>query len=135
MTKYVKKDEWKSILFYFLIISLLFGTVTALWSNPFFIRKIEVKKLDYVVFLFYTIFGSLYMGIDNKVCSVNKKNGYFGGILGFLGFACPTCNMILVMLVGNSVLLTYFEPIRHILGFIGVFLLFKGVYNKIKFRK
>ncbi len=135
MNKYIRKEEWKNILFYFLVITLLFGTVTALWVNPFFIRKIEVKNLDYVIFAFYAILGSLYMGIDNKTCAINKKNGYFGGLLGFLGFACPTCNMILVMLVGNSILLTYFEPIRHIVGFIGVFLLFRGVYSKIEFRK
>lgn len=134
MNKYIKNHEWKNIIFYFLVITLLFGTVTALWVNPIFIRKIEVKPLDYVVFGLYAIFGSLYMGIDNQSCAINKKSGYFGGILGFLGFACPTCNMILVMLVGNSILLTYFEPIRHILGFIGVFLLLKGVYQKIKFR-
>jgi hypothetical protein len=35
-----------------------------------------------------------------------------GGILGFVGIACPVCNKLLLMLFGGELLLTYFEPIR-----------------------
>jgi len=35
-----------------------------------------------------------------------------GGVLGFLGVACPVCNKILLLLFGGELLLTYFEPIR-----------------------
>lgn len=35
-----------------------------------------------------------------------------GGVLGFLGVACPVCNKILLLLFGGELLLTYFEPVR-----------------------
>ena len=42
---------------------LLFDTVTALWSNPFFIRMTEVSDLDYVILGFETILIGLFFGI------------------------------------------------------------------------
>ena len=125
----ISRKEWKNIFIYFLLIGVLFGTTSSLWENPIYMRKIEIKTLDYWIFAFFTILGSFHMGIENRVC---KKSSMFGGILGFLGFACPTCNAILVLILGNSFLMTYFEPIRHYIGFIGIGVLAWSLYRKIK---
>ena len=90
---------------------LLFDTVTALWSNPFFIRMTEVSDLDYVILGFETILIGLFFGIRAPKCAVKKAG--FGGIFGFLGFGCSLCNKLLLLLFGSSFLLTYFEPIRY----------------------
>ena len=108
---------------------LLFGTVTALWSNPFFIRMTEVSDLDYVILCFETILIGLFFGIRAQKCAV-KKTG-FGGIFGFLGFGCSLCNKLLLLLFGSSFLLTYFEPIRYYVGVTGILIFSFALFQKL----
>jgi len=108
---------------------LLFGTVTALWSNPFFIRMTEVSDLDYVILGFETILIGLFFGIRAQKCAV-KKTG-FGGIFGFLGFGCSLCNKLLLLLFGSSFLLTYFEPIRYYVGVTGILIFSFALFQKL----
>ena len=56
-----------------------------------------------------------------------------GGVLGFLGIACPVCNKLLLLLFGSTLLLTYFEPIRLYVGILGIVLLAVAVYRKFGF--
>lgn len=46
-----------------------------------------------------------------------------GGVLGFLGVACPVCNKILLLLFGGELLLTYFEPVRLYVAAVGTAIL------------
>ena len=108
---------------------LLFGTVTALWSNPFFIRMTEVSDLDYVIISFETILIGLFFGIRAPKCAVKKAG--FGGIFGFLGFGCSLCNKLLLLLFGSSFLLTYFEPIRYYVGVTGILIFSFALFQKL----
>ena len=72
------------------------------------------------------------MGIENTNCKI--RSGGIGGLLGALGFACPTCNILLVSLFGNATILAYFEPYRHALGFVGLAVFTYALYVKIKNR-
>ncbi len=60
------------------------------------------------------------MGIRRPFCSV--KTVTTGGVLGFIGVACPVCNKILLLLFGGELLLTYFEPVRIYVAALGVLL-------------
>jgi hypothetical protein len=51
-----------------------------------------------------------YVAIRRPACSMGTAAT--GGILGFLGVACPVCNQVLLLIFGGELLLTYFEPIR-----------------------
>ena len=108
---------------------LLFDTVTALWSNPFFIRMTEVSDLDYVILSFETILIGLFFGIRAPKCAVKKAG--FGGIFGFLGFGCSLCNKLLLLLFGSSFLLTYFEPIRYYVGVTGILIFSFALFQKL----
>jgi len=108
---------------------LLFDTVTALWSNPFFIRMTEVSDLDYVILGFETILIGLFFGIRVPKCAVKKAG--FGGIFGFLGFGCSLCNKLLLLLFGSSFLLTYFEPIRYYVGVTGILIFSFALFQKL----
>jgi len=108
---------------------LLFGTVTALWSNPFFIRMTEISDLDYVIISFETILIGLFFGIRAPKCAVKKAG--FGGIFGFLGFGCSLCNKLLLLLFGSSFLLTYFEPIRYYVGVTGILIFSFALFQKL----
>lgn len=39
---------------------------------------------------------------------------------GFLAFGCPICNAVLLALFGSSALMTYFDPLRPLLGAVSV---------------
>ncbi len=94
------------------------GTVAALWKNPFFIRMTPAGGWEISMLALLSLLTGIYVVIRRPFCS-NKKVGV-GGVLGFLGIACPICNKILLMAFGSELLLTYYEPVRIYLAVIGV---------------
>ena len=108
---------------------VLFGTVTALWQNPFFTRMTPVSGYEYWLLTAESLFIGAYMAIKRSkhagTCST------VGGVLGFLGIACPVCNKLLLLLFGSTLLLTYFEPIRLYVGILGIVLLAVAVQRKL----
>jgi len=71
----------------------------------------------------------LYLGIPRPACAVRTAG--LGGVLGFLGVACPVCNKILLMIFGSGLLLTYFEPIRIYVALAGAALLLVALWWKL----
>lgn len=112
---------------------ILFGGVTAVYENPFFQRMTPVYWFDYVFLILESVLIGLYLGVRSKKSCDSKKAGV-GGVMGFLGFACPVCNKLLVLLFGSGFLLTYFEPVRPIVGTIGILIMAIAVYKKLSFK-
>jgi hypothetical protein len=56
------------------------------------------------------VLGGLYVVIRRPFCS--DKTVGAGGVIAFLGVACPVCNKILLLVFGGELLPTYFEPVR-----------------------
>ena len=53
---------------------------------------------------------SAYVVVRRPCCSV--KTAGIGGVLVFIGVACPVCNKVALLLFGGDLLLTYFKPVR-----------------------
>jgi hypothetical protein len=96
------------------------GTMAALWENPIFIRMTPAGDLEIVLLGMLSLLLGVYVGIRRPFCSV--KTVTTGGVLGFIGVACPVCNKILLLLFGGELLLTYFEPVRIYVAALGVLL-------------
>ncbi len=97
---------------------ILLGSVAALWENPFFIRMTPVSGFEIAALLALSLLLGVYVAIRRPFCSIKTVGA--GGVLGFLGIACPVCNQILMLLFGGELLLTYFEPIRIYVAAAGV---------------
>ncbi len=113
---------------------ILLGTPTALIPNPIihYTRMTPIIWPDYL-FLFTT---SLLLSINLIVFleKKTKKEGtiFSGGLLGFLAFACPICNMLLVSLLGATFILAYIEPLRPFLGIASIVILLAILYTQLK---
>lgn len=94
------------------------GTVSALWENPFFIRMTPAGGWEIALLAVLSVLLGAYMAVRRPICSM--KSAGAGGLLGFLGVACPVCNKVLLLLFGGELLLTYFEPIRIYVAAAGV---------------
>ncbi len=94
------------------------GTVAALWENPLFIRMTPAGDIEVVLLGFLSVLLGTYVAIRRPFCSV--KTASVGGVLGFIGVACPVCNKVLLLLFGGDLLLTYFEPVRVYVAAAGV---------------
>ncbi len=94
------------------------GTVSALWDNPFFIRMTPAGNGEIWILLLLSSLIGVFIAIRRPACS--GKTAGVGGVLGFLGIACPVCNKILLFVFGGDLLLTYFEPIRIYVAGLGV---------------
>ena len=99
---------------------ILLGSVAALWENSFFIRMTPAGGWEIGLLVILSLLSGLYVVIRQPYCS-NHTVG-IGGIVGFLGIACPICNKILLIIFGGELLLTYFEPIRIYVAAAGVFI-------------
>ncbi|EKV28886.1 integral membrane protein [Caenispirillum salinarum AK4] len=93
------------------------GTVTAVWPNPLFARMTPTQGFEVWLLAVQAVLIGVYVAIRRPRCRV--RGAGIGGVLGFLGIACPTCNKILLLVFGSDLLLAYFEPYRLHLAVVG----------------
>ena len=97
------------------------GTVAALWENPLFMRMTPTSGFQIALLLLLSVLAGIYVGLPQNGCGIRTAGT--GGVIGFLGIACPVCNKILVLLFGSALLLEYYEPVRLYLALGGVVLM------------
>lgn len=105
------------------------GTVAALWENPLFMRMTPTGGFEITLLLLLSALAGLYVGLPQTECG--KRTAGTGGVIGFLGIACPVCNKILMLLFGSALLLEYYEPMRLYLALGGVMLLAAAIWLKL----
>lgn len=106
------------------------GTVAAIWENPFFVRMTPAGNAEVWVLGLLAILIGVFVVIRRPGCM--GKTAGTGGVLGFLGIACPVCNKILLVIFGGDLLLTYFEPIRIYVAAFGVVIAAWAVLHEIR---
>jgi len=97
---------------------VVLGTVSAVWENPFFIRMTPAGGWEVGLLAVLSILVGAYVAIRLPACTT--KSATTGGVIGFVGIACPVCNKILLLLFGGELLMTYFEPVRIYVAVLGV---------------
>lgn len=109
------------------------GTVSALWANPLFMRMTPVGGWEIGLLGALSLLGGLYVALRRPACA--DRTAGVGGVAGFLGIACPTCNKLLMLLFGGELLLGYFEPVRLYFAAAGTVILALTVIFELRRRR
>ena len=109
------------------------GTVAALWDNPFFIRMVPAGAMEILLLAALSALLGTFVAVRRRDCPVGTIGS--GGVLGFLGIACPVCNQLLMLLFGAELLLTYYEPVRVYVAATGVLIAGGAVWIELVRRK
>lgn len=119
-----------------ILMFLIFGVVTAIIPNSFFIRMTPVTWLEWASLVITSLLLGAYFGLSyygkRKTSKRCNATATAGGIFGFLAFGCSICNKLLILLLGVTGILKYFEPIRPALGVFSIGLLGTALVFKIK---
>ncbi len=105
----------------------LLGTVTAVWSNPFFIRMTPVGPWEFGATALTALLAGITAALWTPTCRLRTTGT--GGVASFLGIACPTCNKVLMLIFGGPALLAWFDPIRPWLAAIGTMVMAVAAAN------
>lgn len=102
------------------VTALAVGLPTDIVPNPVFGRQEPVRPQDYVFLALTALLTGLltasYAFPKAAHCPLPERRIVGGGVLSFLAVGCPVCNKAVVLLLGTSGALTYFEPVQPILG-------------------
>jgi hypothetical protein len=115
------------------VTALAIGIPTDVIPNPVFGRPmVDVRPQDYV-FLALTaamagILAASYAFPRARACSTEQGKATLSGLFTFLAVGCPTCNKVIVLLLGTSGALTFFEPLQPLLGLASLGLLAVAIW-------
>ncbi|WP_254862986.1 hypothetical protein [Halovivax gelatinilyticus] len=109
----------------------LFGIVTGLIPNPIYVRMVPRTPIDYGLLTATAALAGIYttlrLATDLPETELEDGDGVtedrwaVGGLIGgFLAVGCPICNAFLLALFSSSALMTYFDPLRPVLGVVAV---------------
>src|SRR6056297_1878283 len=99
---------------------VLFGVVTGLIPNALYVRMVPRTPLDYLFLVLTAGFLGTYTLQRTADERDDGKTAAASTAIGFLAFGCPICNAFLLALFSSSALMTYFDPLRPLLGAVSV---------------
>ncbi|HET9017538.1 MAG TPA: hypothetical protein VFN57_18200 [Thermomicrobiaceae bacterium] len=113
---------------------LAVGIPTVLIPNHLFSRAVPTRPVDYVIYgitvALAAVLGAAYA--LPAACPLRTNRLTAGGFLSFLAVGCPVCNKVVVLLIGATGALTYFQPIQPLLGVAGIVLLASGLVLRLR---
>ncbi len=109
------------------------GTVAALWENPLFIRMTPAGGVEIALLAAQCVLFGLFFALRRPSCPTGAVGA--GGVMNFIGIACPICNKVLVLIVGADLLLVYFEPVRLYVAAAGVLVTAVAVVGELRWWK
>lgn len=110
--------------------ALIIGLPTVLIPNSLFIRDVETTIIDYVIFVLSVLLIGITWALPAPTSAPDaEKRSLWGAAATFFAVGCPTCNKIVLILLGSSGALTYFAPLQPLLG-IGAIVLIIAAWRR-----
>ena len=125
---------------------LLLGLPTAIIPNPIFGRQIEAPAWSYLAFAITAVLSGLLLATyvrepvavgaatddQPQVSDEDAKRFTLGGLLAFFAIGCPTCNKLILLALGTSGAITWFEPVQPLLALAGIAVLVWALRRRLK---
>jgi hypothetical protein len=114
------------------VVGLAIGVPTDLLPTPLYSRMTAVAWWSYPVWALSALLAGLVLatyvragpaGPPGTSAGRGGARGAAGGLLSFLAVGCPTCNKLVVVLLGTGGALGYFAPVQPALALLGLALL------------
>jgi hypothetical protein len=113
---------------------VLLGIPTALIPNPVFARRIEAPGWTWPSLVVTAVLAGLllatYVRQDasgraslDEATPEEARSVTIGGLLSFLAIGCPTCNKLVLIALGSTGAISWFEPVQPVLALAGIVLL------------
>lgn len=111
---------------------VLLGIPTAMIPNPVFARKIEAPAWTYPSLVITAVLAGLLLATYVKASAGDRsatldeassdeaRSVTVGGLLSFFAIGCPTCNKLVLIALGSSGAVTWFEPVQPVLALGGI---------------
>ena len=130
-------DRWRALGFDLIastVTMLAIGKPTAVITNPVFARMAPVRPWDYAVLALTALLSGALVATYAlpTACSLQDRKLLGGGVLSLLAIGCPTCDKFVVLPLGASGALTYFEPAQPLLVVASLALLGLAVVTRLR---
>ncbi len=114
--------------------TLLIGIPTVLIPNPIFDRMVPVRPQDYAFLAITALMTGLLAASYAlpAVCSLQDGKMAAGGFLSFLAVGCPVCNKVVVLAIGASGAMNYFQPLQPLLWVASTLLLGYAIWIRLR---
>jgi hypothetical protein len=130
---------WSVSAFYTLGAALLIGIPTVLIPNQLFSRMTPTAWQDYVIWLMTALLvgpvmalATFYPAMPRQTLQTGGVRAWVGVMLSFFSVGCPICNKIVVLLLGLTGAMTFFNPLRPFLGIASILLLAITLWLRIR---
>ena len=133
---------WSLSVFYTLGAALVIGVPTVLIPNALFVRMTPTSPLDYVIWAISILLLGPLLALTtlypmsaqgaSRLAGTGPWRAYGGGLLSFFSVGCPICNKVVVLLLGVSGAMTFFDPLRPLLGVAAMSLLGVTLFLRIR---
>lgn len=120
-------------------IALLMGLATAIIDNPLFVRMIPTPWWAYPVWIVSAVLLGLLVasyvaprGQAEAASRGDQRRGLGGMLLAWFAVGCPTCNMLVVLALGTSGAVSWFQPLQPVLAVGSLILLVVALRSRLR---
>lgn len=112
---------------------LAIGLPTDVIDNPVFGRAIDETPWAMPVLIITSVLAALLVGtyVNAQPFDRAAKSGSFGGMLAFFAVGCPVCNKLVLIALGTTGAVNYFEPVQPYLAVLGIAALAYAFHKRI----
>jgi hypothetical protein len=116
---------------------LLLGLPSDLVPNPVFGRQIAAPGWAWPVLVATAALSGLlvatYVREGDRLEELDRpgRRGVAGGVVGFFAVGCPVCNKIVVLALGYTGAVRWFEPVQPLLAVLGLALLTWALHQRL----
>lgn len=104
---------------------MFIGVPSDIIDTPIFGRPVELRTIDYVIWLISSALIGLTFAIrlpasEREAEEQNDVRTAWGGFASFLAVGCPVCNQFVVAAIGTSGALNWWAPVQPVFGALAI---------------